>query len=448
MKWFLNWGWITVYTAVLAISVLIIALNGSEPIEEEQTEKVTLTFRHFWIKEHDTKMLHIFEEVVDSFQQSHPNVKVNFEGMDQTFHRENKLKQEMVTGTAPDMFVLFGGAEIEPYVRSNRLMDLTDFVKDSGLDGKFQDLSLWTYDNHIYGLPLEGHAEPLYYNKQIFERLGIQPPQTLDELDEAVTLLKQRGYIPFALGNKERWPAAIFAHYFMDRYAGPDLIDELAKGNEAYNFNNNGYLQAFMHFKSWVAQGAFSSSSNDLSTEEAIDLFTSGKAAMYLNGNWDINLFESGEEDEDFPSKVGVIPFPTEFPDQKPSMAGGYTIGIALSANLDEAKREAALELMRAFYTENIQQRIVYEGLRVPSMKISFDSERTGPVFAQVIELMEESDDIFLAYDNVLSPEVNKTFLKVIEQMISGEITSNEALDQIQAASEQYWMLRNSSLPN
>lgn len=448
MKWFVNWGWIVMYALVLGISVMIIAMNGSEPIEEKQTEKITLTFRHFWIKEHDRQMLHIFEEVVDSFQKSHPNVKVNFEGMDQTDHRERKLKSEMVTGTPPDMFVLFAGAEIEPYVRSNRLMDLTGFVRDNGLKEKFQDLHLWTYDDRIYGLPLEGHAEPLYYNKEIFERLGITPPKTLDELDEVVKLLRDKGYIPFALGNEERWPAAIFAHYLMDRYGGPELINELTKGNEAVDFNNSAYLQAFMHFKDWVSEGAFSNPANDLSTEEAIALFTSGKAAMYVNGSWDINLFHNGEEPDDFPNRVGVITFPTLLPDQPSSLAGGYTIGIALSSNLEEAKREAALELMQAFYTEDIQRRVVYEGLRIPSMKISFDAEKTGPVFAQVVSLMEQSDSIFLAYDNVLSPEVTKTFLKVIEDIISGGRSPNEALDEIQATSEQYWKQRNSSLPD
>ncbi|MNW46994.1 Multiple sugar-binding protein precursor [compost metagenome] len=447
MKWLMNWGWIVLYAGVLAISVLVIAVNGSEPIEEKQSEKITLTFRHFWIKEHDRQMLNIFEDVVESFQESHPNVKVNFEGMDQTVHREQKLKSEMVTGTSPDMFVLFGGAEIEPYVRSNRLMDLTDFVQENGLKNEFQDLQLWTFDQRIYGLPIEGHAEPLYYNKTIFDNLGMEPPKSIAELDSVILRLQEKGYIPFALGNEERWPAAIYVHYLMDRYAGPDLIKQLTQGEGAGNFNNIAYLAAMNKFKGWADNNAFSSPANDLSTEEAIKLFTQGKAGMYLNGNWDINLFHNGAPDH-FQNNVGVIPFPALVPGGQDSIAGGYTIGIGLSSNLEEAKREAALDLMKAFYTEEVQSRIVYEGLRIPSMKIPFDYEKTGPVFAQVVKLMERSDDTFVAYDNVLSPEVTKTFLKVIEEMLIGTITPNEALNQIQNTSQQYWKQRNSSLPN
>lgn len=448
MKWLLNWGWIVLYALVLGVSVLIINANGSEPIEEPQTEKITLTFRHFWIKEHDRQMLNIFEDVVESYQASHPNVKINFEGMDQTVHREQKLKSEMVTGTPPDMFVLFGGAEIEPYVRSNRLMDLTEFVQENGLGNEFQDLQLWTFDNHVYGLPIEGNAEPLYYNKLVFEKLGINPPRTLNELDSAIKILKNYGYTPFALGNEERWPAAIYVHYLMDRYAGPMLIQQLAQGEPDKSFNNIAYLQAFRHFKKWVREGAFTSPANDLSTEEAIDSFTSGRAAMYLNGNWDINLFHSKKETEDFQNQVGVIPFPSLRADQPRSMAGGYTIGIGLSSTLEGSKREVALELLKMFYTQEVQSRVVYEGLRIPSMKITFDSEQTGPVFTQVVKLMEGSKQSFVPYDNALSPEVSKTFLKVIEGMILDQTSPKEALEQIQQTSDQYWKQRKSFSPN
>lgn len=445
-KWFLNWGWIAVYTVVLAISVLIIAGAGHEPIEEKQAEKVTITFRHFWIKEHDRQMLNIVEDVVAQFQKTHPNVKVNFEGMDQTVHREQKLKSEMVTGTPPDMFVLFGGAEIEPYVRSNRLMDLTDFVEESGLKQQFQDLHLWTFDNHIYGLPIEGNAEPLFYNKEIFDDLGLEPPETLEDLNKVINVLIAHGIMPFALGNEERWPAAIFAHYLMDRYAGPGLINELVQGDESLSFQNPSYWKAFKQLKSWIDENAFYPPANDLSTEEAIERFTNGEAAMYLNGSWDINLFHNERAPAGFQNQVGVIPFPSLTEGGNRSIAGGYTIGIGLSSNLEESKWEAAQELLKALYTEEVQRRIVYEASRIPSMKITYDSEKTGPVFAQVVEMMEQSNQSFVPYDNVLPPEVNKTFLKVLEEMISKRAKPEEVLEQIQQTSEQYWQLRRSSL--
>ncbi|CAM4515899.1 extracellular solute-binding protein [Paenibacillus typhae] len=445
VRWLTKWGWILLYIALMAGAVLFISFGNKEPIEDNSPEKITLTFRHFWMKEHDRPLLAIFEEVVQEYQKEHPNVKVNFEGLDQTIHREQKLKSEMVTGTPPDMFVLFGGAEIEPYARSNRLMDLTGFVQDNGLGNQFSDLHLWTFDRHIYGLPIEGNAEPLYYNKTLFQKLGIKPPETVSELDEAIRQLKEAGITPFALGNEDRWPAGIFAHYLMDRYAGPDLIQKLVTGKDGAAFVNKAYLEAFSHLEKWIGEGAFSAGSNDTSPENAVRMFSSGEAAMYLNGNWDINLFTGETAPEGFENEVGVIPFPSLTKGTEPSIAGGYTIGIGLSASLTGGKREAALELMKAFYTKEIQTRIVYEGLRIPSMRIDFDPEKTGPVFAQVMEIMAKDRQSFVPYDNLLSPEVKKTFLSVIEEMIDGGLGAGDALQQLQSASEQYWNLIQSS---
>ena len=441
MKWLMKWGWMWIYMILISGTVLFIALGDREPIEDNSSEKITLTFRHFWIKEHDRPLLSIFEEVVHNYEMAHPNVKVSFEGLDQTIHREQKLKSEMVTGAPPDMFVLFGGAEIEPYVRSNRLIDLTDFVKENGLMEQFKDLHLWTFDKHIYGLPLEGNVEPLYFNKTLFSKLGIKIPETVDELDEAILKLKAGGYIPFALGNEDRWPAGIFAHYLMDRYAGSELIQKLVTGEDEASFQNVYYLEAFKHLDRWIGEGAFSPASNDLSTENAVGLFTSGKAGMYLNGNWDINLFSGAAAPTGFQNEVGVIPFPALRPGEEASIAGGYTMGLGLSSSLTGSKREAALDLMKAFYTQEIQTRLVYEGLRIPSMRISYDPDKTDPVFTQVMQLMEDNPQSFVPYDNVLSPEVKKTFLNAIEEMIDKGMTADQALKELQSSSMQYWSL-------
>ncbi|KZS46978.1 ABC transporter substrate-binding protein [Paenibacillus glucanolyticus] len=445
MRWFWNWGWIVGYATLLALSVVWVTVQNQGPAQEAQPEKITLTFRHFWNKEHDKPVLAIFESVVRTYEKAHPNVKVSFESIDQTIHREQKLKSEMVTGTPPDMFVLFGGAEIVPYARSNRLMDLTEFLENAGLREQFKDLHHWTFNNRVYGLPFEGHAEPIYYNRALFQKLHLEPPKTMEELDEVIRVLQANDKIPFALGNEDRWPAGIFAHYFMDRYAGPELIDRLVEGEDGVSFQHQSYLKAFEKLEQWISEGAFSPHANDLSTEEAIAQFTEGKAAMYLNGSWDITLFRN-EDHPDFQNEVGVIPFPSLHSGEERSLAGGYTIGIGLSSDLDEPKKQAALELLGMFYTTEVQTRLVYEGLRVPSMKITYDSKKTGPVFAQVTELMEDSASTFLPYDNKLSPEVNSSFLKVIEDMIGERIDADNALEQIQKSSIRYWQLRRNTV--
>ncbi|HEX7057582.1 MAG TPA: extracellular solute-binding protein [Bacilli bacterium] len=433
---------IRIKLAALALSLLAsVAVSGcadQSGADMPQQEKITLSFRHFWVDEHDLKVANTIEAVINNFETTHPHVKIEFEGMNQTIYREQKLKSEMVAGNPPDIIPLFGGGEIEPYVRAGRLVDLTDFLEQNGLKSAFKNLDLWTFHNKVYGLPMEGNAEPLYYNKKIFASLHLNPPKTIDDLFAAIPVLKKAGYIPFALQNKDRWTGAIFYHYFLQRYGGNERIENILTKDGS--FVNADYLQATKDFAKLIELGAFPDGANELTKEYAVNLFTSRKAAMYLNGSWDIGLFQGNNADLLFRDEVGVVNFPVApvGKEDAGALAGGYTFGIGLSANLKGARLKAAEELLKAIYTEEVQRELVYEAMRIPSMNISFDAAKTGPIFPQVIDLIEHSKHTFIPYDNILPPEVKQTFLEVVKDLIDQTTTPEAVLAKLQESLELY----------
>jgi len=426
----------------LIILILGITLSGCNAENSnttvKQEHKITLTFRHFWTKEHDKAVAQIFADVIRSFEAAHPHIKIEAEGIDQTFHREQKLKSEMVAGNPPDIFALFGGAEIEPYARAERLLDLTPFLKENNLHDQFIELSQWTFDGGTYGLPFEGNAEPIYYNRTIFDKLKLTPPQTWDELLEIIPILKENGYVPFAIGNDERWPGAIFYHYLMQRRAGPTLIDGIVQGTDT--FETEAYKQATEDFIRLAALQPFTERTNDKSKEFARQQFVSGKAALYLNGSWEINVLQGAAVPSNFMNEVGVMNFPVfDAADSKANgLAGGYTIGLGVSANLKGERLDAALEFMKAVYTPEVQRRMVYEGLRLPSMNIMIEKQRTGPIFASLMELMLRTPHMFIPYDNKLPPAVQETFFNVTQDLLERRTSASQALNQLQTAIEQY----------
>ncbi|MFC5984905.1 ABC transporter substrate-binding protein [Marinicrinis lubricantis] len=430
---------------IYAICILVILYQYSQGDEggPAAERKMTLTFRHFWIQEHDQPIETIIEDVVERFEADYPHVNIDFEGLDQTIHREQKLKSEMVTGNPPDLFALFGGTEIEPYVHAGRLLDLTEFVQENGLQEKFKDLQLWTFDGHIYGLPLEGNAEPLFYNKRIFDQLGIAPPETISQLTEAIAVLKENGYIPFALGNEDRWQAGVYAHYVLQRFAGDEPMNDIISGQGT--FITPPYELAMQQLEQWARMGAFPDETNTMDGNAAIRLFTNGEAAMYLNGNWDITLFQNEMAPRSFAYDVGVIPFPSAEDAKEGAagkLAGGYTFGIGLSADLQGEEKEAALELLSRIYTADVQKRFVYEGLRLPSMEMEIDANQTGPVFPQVVQLIESSSGTFVPYDNMLQPELKEVFLDSISQLLGNRWSALAVLSELQKGYEEYWRRR------
>ena len=323
-----------------------------------------------------------------------------------------------------------------------RLIDLSDFLQEHGLASQFKDLSLWTFNGGVYGLPLEGHAEPLFYNRELFERYDLEPPLTFQDLLDVMRAFNEHGIIPFALGNDELWQGAVYYHYFLHRFGGPERIDAIAAGTGT--FINPEYVRASEAFTRFISENPFPFEVNKQNRDYAIGLFTSEQAAMYLNGSWDITMFKTGPEGDSFSDKIGVINFVPEgaAPGGSNALAGGYTLGLGLSANMSEAQREAALALFERIYRPEVQLRLVYEAMRIPSMDISFDERDIDPVFAQVTELLERTEETFIPYDNILPPEVKQQFLRSVREIIALEKQEGEELFDMQEVSERYWQLR------
>lgn len=432
--------WLT--ALLLLLSTLLIVLQGcgsSSPLSASlEQRKITLTFRHFWVNEHDKPVAAIFQDAIRSFEAKYPHIKIDFEGIDQTFHREQKLKSEMVTGNPPDIFSLFGGAEIEPYVNARRLLDLRPYLQAEQLEQEFKDLSLWTFGDGVYGLPFEGFAEPIFYNKEIFQQLQLQPPETWEDLLQMIQVLKANGYIPFALGNDERWPAAIYYHYFLHRQAGIERINGIVSGSDS--FLNPDYLLATDRFLEFAETLPFTDAMNARSKEFAEKQFMEGQAAMYVNGSWVINVLQGDLAPPGFVDKVGIMNFPVfeKGPLEKNGITGGYTIGLGLSANLQGDRLEAALNLFREIYKPEIQERLVHEALRLPSMHVQMDEEKVGPIFAQLVDLIPQMPGTFIPYDNSLPPAVQETFFNVTQDLIDRKRSAEEALSELQRAIEQY----------
>jgi raffinose/stachyose/melibiose transport system substrate-binding protein len=430
-------GWSLLIAAALLLGTAGCGPERGTPPEE----KIRLTFRHVWVQQHNQQMLKIMTEVIKNFEKANPSIRVDFEGVHQTVHREQRLKSEMVTGNPPDLFVLFGGAEIEPYVRAERLLDLSGFLRENGLLNSFHDLSLWTFGAGVYGLPIEGFAEPVYYNKQLFAQLGLSVPTNWEQLVQVVTKLKAAGKVPFALGNQERWPGAMHYHYFLQRYAGSEVINQIVQGKGT--FLHADYEKATERFLEFARLQPFPPQSDTRSIADSERMFLDGEAAMFLNGSWELQLFQSEEAKPDFVSSIGVFNFP-QLTAAKPTsegLASGYTFGLGLSSALEGERRKAALSLLKAIYSPEVQRRIVYESYRLPSMKISVDYERTGPVYRQIAELMQASAPSFVPYDNALPPALQETFFQVTEQLIAGRLTSRAALERMEEQLQQYYEL-------
>lgn len=155
----------------------------------------------------DIRMTGIRQTLVKSFEDDHPDIRVRLEGISGGVY-ESKLMTQFAGGVAPDIIEI--GSIVSPFMKKGVLMNLDPFIKDFNIDDFYPETFIpFNYKDGIYVIPIRFATTVLFYNKDIFDREGIEYPDkswTWDSLLNAAMRLtkdkdidgkiEQFGYLP------------------------------------------------------------------------------------------------------------------------------------------------------------------------------------------------------------------------------------------------------------
>ena len=106
-----------------------------------------------------------------------------------------KVLQQASSKTLPDVLML-DNPDIQQIAETGALAPLEDFGINA--DGFAQGpVSAATYDGKLYGLQPGANTLAIFYNKDVLEKAGVEPPTTWDELKttaKKLTFDKQYGF--------------------------------------------------------------------------------------------------------------------------------------------------------------------------------------------------------------------------------------------------------------
>lgn len=137
------------------------------------------------------------------------------------------LKAQFATNELADITMNSASpAELTYMVADQNLVDMSNepWVE------KLNDISGFTYfDGKLYGLPL---ASQDYWgftvNKNVFEKCGLEVPNSKEELIHCFDVLKENGYIPFYCGAGDAWMCGNITSsgVYADMQRDPELIEK------------------------------------------------------------------------------------------------------------------------------------------------------------------------------------------------------------------------------
>ena len=169
-------------TAGLMAMTALAAMPQSAMADEEKT------VINIWSKDrHDADYV---QKKVDEYNENNTdNIEVNYQLY--TDNYTQAVDMAVQSGEMPDILV-FQDEMFDKYIGEDQWADLYEFMDDD-MKEMFKDVIHEGYnefDGKLYFIPTTGTTCRLFYNKEIFDRVGIEnPPETLEEMVEDAKLI-------------------------------------------------------------------------------------------------------------------------------------------------------------------------------------------------------------------------------------------------------------------
>ena len=375
--------------------------------------------------------------LVQRFNDEHPDINLVYDpalaGLEFLTEGMQKLRIAFQNQAGPDIIGgVDAGAALQAIVESGQVMDLTDAFTERGWNEKFpqQLIDRVTIDGKVYALPINIETVGLFYNKDMFEEVGVTVPQTYSEYLEVLQKLTDAGYFGYAIGLAGGWPSAFMASAFMYLSAGSEYKAVLSAEKPWTDCDR--CLQGLQAFYDIVESGYTNPEVLGVDQDQANDLFFQGQTAMTLQGPWTISDIWDAEPE----FEVGFFYLPPIDPETDILTFGGEG-GAVLVSNATEDP-EAALEYIDWFFSEEIAQEVLRGGGAVEP--IAFDiPEDIDPLLYQVTEeTLKNIDSVGFWPVTYLAPQVFGQMNQFVQGMRAGQLTPEQVMEEMQKAHDAY----------
>jgi len=221
--------------------------------------------------------------IEDKYKELYPNAKIQWD-ITLGLPYFDKLKAQLASRSAPDVIFY----QNQEYVVDGYLEDLSNEPWVARLNEAGQTDLQTHFQGKTYALPMGGSiGGGVWYNKKIFEDLGLQPPKTTQEFMDVAEAIKQAGITPIALGFKDAWTAQMFASNWLQPYLfseDPDFGLKIYNGEK--QLDDPLIQEVFLNFQKMKENDYFNKNALSIDWPQSAQLFAKGEAAMIIQGPW------------------------------------------------------------------------------------------------------------------------------------------------------------------
>lgn len=295
-----------------------------------------------------------FAQMNEAFEAAYPDIEVTMSSVDNSTYPATKSSR--LTAGNVDIVVLKSFVETPEFAADSTSDDvllaqaggLVDLTEEDFMDNYTPSvLDSQAVDGEQYAIPTGlSYSTGVYYNKAIFEELGLSVPTTWSELQTVMSTLSTAGVTPFGIGGKDTWPAGlIMLGGVASLYPTADDKNELVEAlwDNSTSLADGTALEVLERTQEIYEHGQANFAGTGY--DELPASFAAGSFAMTVDGTWNEPTIATAVADA---FEIGYFPLPISDDAAANAFLNGK-IELQLGVASNAPNKDAAMAWMEFF---------------------------------------------------------------------------------------------------
>jgi ABC-type glycerol-3-phosphate transport system substrate-binding protein len=401
--------------------------------QEAKTEGVTI---NIWALAGEQDAL--WRKVGELYKEKRPDVDFNITVQSDEFMDTNLITTYATNPTNVDFATFWTGSRIYAMVKNDSVLNLDPWFNQYNWDSKllpgYRANKMPGFGNASFCSDWMTHSE-VFFNRSIFDKLGVKPPDTIDGFFTLCDKVKAAGVQPIAMGGKDAWPLHMVYNQMLARYmSASDVVDKFhmwyydpnKSAQTAEIYRSAPAIKAWQFMADLNARGYYGEGVNSLDFNDATEIFQSGEAAMYFGFSWTPSTIKSAVPDFKIdyfimPPYQGNTAIPTEFMNV-----------IVFPKNLAQVKQPILADMLNELVTNEsyIIEALLKTG-KLPTSKTISDPNKIvqysgEPLLARLIADVDKMGTVTIT-DDWLAMELIKEYYDLCMSVTEGTVSPKEA---------------------
>jgi raffinose/stachyose/melibiose transport system substrate-binding protein len=370
-----------------------------------------------------TEDVEAYNELFRAYEEANPGVDINFEAFLNTEYN-TLTATSLQAGEAGDVVMTRSYGGVQGWIDGGYLVPLTpESVPNLA---NYSDTALNAIrgreDGQVYGVPFAIQTLQVFYNKGIFDELGLSEPTTWDEFLALNQALLDAGYIPLAITGRDAWMLPIF-HTIVGAgvYGGDEFVAGILDGSRT--FEDPAFVESLQAVKD--LQPFMPPDVTAVSYTDTQALFVNEMAAMFPGGSWEAGYFRGQNPD----LELGVFAVPAKGTNEQ--LVSWFVDGswaVTTSADDQDAALAFVNWLASPEYAQAYSNRLL---VLSPVAGVTPEDELLG----EITEMWNENptDYMLLVHFRYGTPTGTDVIGSNIQNLLLGSVTPAEVAADLQA---------------